>query len=93
MCRAEHLNYLRIREWQELEAQLRAGRQAARARAIGRGRATSRDEDGIHQALLAGLLSHVGLRDPERRDYLGARNTRFSVFPGLRAVPEAAAAA
>ena len=40
------------------------------------------DEDAVHQALLAGLLSHVGLRDPERRDYLGARGTRFSVFPG-----------
>ena len=32
--------------------------------------------------MLAGLLSHVGLRDPEKRDYLGARNTRFSIFPG-----------
>ncbi len=40
------------------------------------------DADGIHQALLAGLLSHIGLRDPEKRDYLGARNARFSIFPG-----------
>ena len=43
----------------------------------------------MHQALLAGLLSHIGLRrDPDRRDpedrgeYLGARGARFAVFPG-----------
>ena len=40
------------------------------------------DADGIHQALLSGLLSHIGMRDPERRDYLGARGTRFAIFPG-----------
>ncbi len=40
------------------------------------------DADGIHQALLSGLLSHIGLRDRDRRDYLGARGTRFSIFPG-----------
>ncbi len=87
MCRNEHLNYLRIREWQELEAQLRQGAKqlglATKARQRRAGEAEEAvDEDGIHQALLAGLLSHVGLRDPERRDYLGARNARFSVFPG-----------
>ena len=32
--------------------------------------------------MLSGLLSHIGLRDPEKRDYLGARNARFSIFPG-----------
>ncbi|HET6625787.1 MAG TPA: ATP-dependent RNA helicase HrpA [Nocardioidaceae bacterium] len=84
MCKAEFLNYLRIREWQDLESQLR---QAARqlkldVRGAGDAVAESWDEDGIHQALLSGLLSHIGLRDPDRRDYLGARNARFSIFPG-----------
>ncbi len=80
MCRAEFLNYLRVREWQELEAQLR---QVAKQLRLTVGKpADEPDADGIHQALLSGLLSHVGLRDPERRDYLGARNTRFSIFPG-----------
>ncbi|HET7691048.1 MAG TPA: ATP-dependent RNA helicase HrpA [Nocardioidaceae bacterium] len=79
MCRADHLNYLRIREWQELEAQLR--QIAKQLRMEGRP-AESPDEDAVHQSLLAGLLSHIGLRDPDRRDYLGARNARFSVFPG-----------
>ncbi|QNN52428.1 ATP-dependent RNA helicase HrpA [Nocardioides mesophilus] len=80
MCRAEYLNYLRIREWQDLESQLR---QVAKQLKLDVGRpADEVDADGVHQSLLAGLLSHVGLRDPDRRDYLGARSTRFSIFPG-----------
>ncbi len=84
MCRAEYLNYLRIREWQELESQLR---QIARQNGMDVGRSPGRgegapDEDAIHRSLLSGLLSHIGLRDPDRRDYLGARNTRFAIFPG-----------
>lgn len=83
MCRSEYLNYLRIREWQDLESQLRQAVKQLDLRVpppAAEGEAV--DEDGIHQALLSGLLSHVGLRDAERRDYLGARNTRFSIFPG-----------
>src|SRR3954453_10383239 len=80
MCRAEYLNYLRIREWQELESQLR---QVAKQLDLEVGEpADDPDADGIHQYLLSGLLSHIGLRDPARRDYLGARNARFSIFPG-----------
>jgi len=88
MCRDEHLNYLRIREWQELEAQLRQtakqlGLDTSRPpRGEEAGGEAEVDEDGVHQALLSGLLSHIGLRDAERRDYLGARNARFSIFPG-----------
>jgi len=79
MCRGDHLNYLRIREWQELEQQLR---QIAKQLKMEGHPAQAPDEDAVHQSLLAGLLSHIGLRDQDRRDYLGARNTRFSVFPG-----------
>ncbi len=98
MCRAEYLNYLRVREWQELESQLR---RTAKQLGLTVPKAPRGDEepdaDGIHQALLSGLLSHIGLRDPDpplRRGsgqatgsgqggrYLGARNARFSIFPG-----------
>ena len=83
MCREEHLNYLRVREWQDFESQLR---QVAKQVGLKTGHATGEseglDEDGIHQALLSGLLSHIGLRDGDRRDYLGARGTRFAIFPG-----------
>ena len=84
MCRSEFLNYLRVREWQELESQLRRTAKQLDLASTGAtsGAPDEVDADGVHQALLAGLLSHIGLRDPEKRDYLGARGTRFSVFPG-----------
>ncbi len=82
-CREEHLNYLRVREWQEFESQLR---QVAKQVGLKPGRPAGAedavDADAVHQALLSGLLSHIGLRDAEKRDYLGARGTRFSIFPG-----------
>ena len=57
------------------------GGQAGRAQVRAR-RPDVPDADGIHQALLSGLLSHIGLRDTDRRDYLGARGARFAIFPG-----------
>jgi ATP-dependent helicase HrpA len=77
-CRAQYLNYLRIREWQDLVAQIRdvlRGLDIAWSSAPG-------DSDAIHRALLTGLLSQVGLYDDRRRDYLGARGARFVIFPG-----------
>ncbi|PZS28641.1 MAG: ATP-dependent RNA helicase HrpA, partial [Pseudonocardiales bacterium] len=78
MCRDEFLHYLRIREWQDLVGQLRS---------IARGldiveSAEPASASQIHTALLAGLLSHVGLREASSRDYLGARNSRFVLAPG-----------
>ena len=40
------------------------------------------DADAVHQSLLAGLLSHVGVRDEQKREYAGARGTRFGISPG-----------
>ena len=86
MCRREFLNYLRVREWQDFESQLR---QVCKEMEIKVGQpADNPDADGIHQALLSGLLSHIGMleeREKERRgprEYLGARGARFAVFPG-----------
>lgn len=76
--RDEFLHYLRIREWQDLHAQLR---QAAR----NAGLTTNDDEpdpDKIHIAVLSGLLSQIGLKEGETREYLGARGAHFMVFPG-----------
>lgn len=84
MCKAEYLHYLRVREWQDLCAQLR---QIARTVGItAETREVSTDDahirELVHRSVLAGLLSHIGLRDPEKRDYLGARGLRFAIFPG-----------
>ena len=75
LCRTEFLNYLRVREWQDLYGQLR---QIVRPGPP----APEADPLKVHTALLAGLLSHVGLKDPAKQEYLGARGTRFGIFPG-----------
>ncbi|MDF0532123.1 ATP-dependent RNA helicase HrpA [Tsukamurella sp. 8F] len=82
-CQREFLHYVRIREWQDLHGQLR---QICRDLGwdvpnLATPEAGAKLGD-IHQALLAGLLSHIGLREGESREFLGARNTRFLVFPG-----------
>jgi ATP-dependent helicase HrpA len=86
LCRADHLNYLRVREWQDLDAQLRQVAKQIGLDTHRRRRADAAPDqapsEAIHRALLSGLLSHIGLRDSERRDYLGARGTRFAIFPG-----------
>ncbi|MFG2009504.1 ATP-dependent RNA helicase HrpA [Micromonospora sp. NPDC048868] len=91
MCKAEYLNYLRVREWQDIVSQLR---QVLRTPEEGR---PTRDGGGrrggadlpeeidtpkVHQSLLAGLLSHVGLKDAQKHEYLGARGAKFALFPG-----------
>jgi ATP-dependent helicase HrpA len=96
MCRREYLNYLRVREWQDFESQLRQVCRELKIQLGKGGIATVPDADSIHQALLSGLLSHIGvLEERERpasgdrrrgprgpREYLGARGTRFAIFPG-----------
>lgn len=93
MCHREYINYLRIREWQDLFAQLREmGRTANIHASGGRDINASAHEVDIHKSLLSGLLSHVGVKEEREKDskgrnrgpreYLGARGTKFAIFPG-----------
>ena len=93
MCHREFINYLRIREWQDLFAQLREmGRTANIHASGGRDINASAHEVDIHKSLLSGLLSHVGVKEEREKDskgrnrgpreYLGARGTKFAIFPG-----------
>jgi ATP-dependent helicase HrpA len=91
MCRADFLNYLRVREWQDLQGQLQ--------RLVGDLGVTvsssSTERIRLHASLLAGLLSQIGMKTEPvrpaasapsgrrpRAEYLGARNARFAIFPG-----------
>ena len=81
LCRAEFLNYLRVREWQDIYAQLR---QVARTLnlSLNEDREDVAPGQNVHTALLSGLLSHIGLKDTDKREYLGARGAKFAIFPG-----------
>ncbi len=98
MCRAEYLNFLRVREWEDLNEQLKTV-----CRDLGMSRnAEPAGVDRVHLAVLSGLLSHVGLLDERTtakpgdkrpadkrrrgpREYLGARGSRFAISPGSAA--------
>ncbi len=82
MCKSEFLNYLRIREWQDIYTQLRTVAKQLGVTIEEPHPDAEPDADRIHQSLLAGLLSHIGLYDVEKREYGGARGARFAVFPG-----------
>ncbi|ASF06213.1 hypothetical protein NBRGN_054_00050 [Nocardia brasiliensis NBRC 14402] len=64
----------------------RRGRRGDRPQAAGSAALESEDMPwdsvSIHQALLAGMLSHIGVREAESREFLGARNAKFMIFPG-----------
>ena len=90
MCRADFLNYLRVREWQDLQGQLQrlAGELGVTVSS------SSAERSRWHVSLLAGLLSQIGMKTEApapgnpgggrrpRAEYLGARNARFAIFPG-----------
>ncbi len=78
MCRDEYLNHRRIREWQDVRAQLR---EVCDDLGLARNRAAA-DPDAMHRSLLAGLLSQVGTKDPDSHEYRGARGARFAINPG-----------
>jgi ATP-dependent helicase HrpA len=94
LCRADYLNYLRVREWQDLQGQL----QSLAADLGVSVDSFSPERTVVHVSLLAGLLSQIGMKiepagasasargaGPRRRpraEYLGARDARFAIFPG-----------
>jgi ATP-dependent helicase HrpA len=78
MCKREFLNWTRINEWFDLNRQLT---EQAREEKLSFSREPA-SYDQVHQALLAGLLSHVGLKNPEDHGYTGPRSRAFHIFPG-----------
>ena len=80
LCKECHVSAPRMQEWRDLHRQLNVAlvEQGVRASACGE---LAQARDGVHQALLTGSLSLVGLRG-QRFEYLGARGQQFFLFPG-----------
>ena len=78
LCRREFLNYQRVREWQDVASQLR---QVGREMGV-HPNTEPAETEVVHRALLSGLLSHVGLWDSLRQDYLGARSSHWAIARG-----------
>lgn len=77
-CREEFLHVARIREWQDLHAQLReaVGDEGLEAND------TPAEPHAIHRAVLAGLLTQIGVARSDRAGYDGTRGSRFVLWPG-----------
>jgi ATP-dependent helicase HrpA len=87
LCRENFLNYNRMREWEDIYDQLvRVMKELELAP-----NAQPASADAIHRALLPGLLSRIGMWNPESRIYIGARQTKFFIHPssGLAKKPPA----
>ncbi len=75
-CQTHFLSFMRMREWRDVHRQLHLI-----SRQLGLHETSEPAEyDALHKSLLAGLLSQIGMRQ-ENREYLGARNRRFHLFP------------
>ncbi len=72
LCQRHFLSWNRVQEWHDIHTQLRLQMHEMGFR---ENQAKGSFEE-IHRALLTGLLSNIGFKD-ERREYLGARNSRF----------------
>ncbi|WP_119395554.1 ATP-dependent RNA helicase HrpA [Salinibius halmophilus] len=76
-CKAEFINYLRVREWHDIYRQLKQS-----VLQLGfKLNQTPPDYQQLHTSLLSGLLSHVAMLD-EKRSYKAARNRQCMIFPG-----------
>lgn len=80
MCKREFLSFMRMREWRDIHSQLSI---ACRQQKLRTPRSIPEEENynGVHRALLAGLLGNIA-QHQEDRDYLGARNRKMQIFPG-----------
>lgn len=77
LCKKEFLSYLRLREWRDVHHQL-----CVAVKDLGiRVNSEPANYESVHKALLTGLLGNLGFNH-EEREYLGARNRKFAIFPG-----------
>ncbi|MGB0467176.1 MAG: ATP-dependent RNA helicase HrpA [Pontibacterium sp.] len=76
-CQKQFLSYMKMREWRDIHRQLHL---------ICKQQGYTENTDdadyvSLHKSLLAGLLSQMGFKQ-DNKEYLGAHNKRFHIFPG-----------
>ena len=76
-CKSQFINYMRVREWQDVYQQLNQHLKEMDFKL----NKEPADYAIIHQAIITGMLSHIGELNKDR-DYQGARNRVFTLFPG-----------
>jgi ATP-dependent helicase HrpA len=76
-CRENFLSFMRMREWQELRRQLDDLTEELKLPV----NQVPAEYGDLHQAILTGFLGGIGMLD-EKREYEGARGTRFVIAPG-----------
>lgn len=81
LCRSEYLNYVRVREWFDVHRQL-----GSLVKIDKKGSDAAADPDAVHRALLAGLLSHIGIVD--ERTVTGSATGRSAGKPDKRRITE-----
>ena len=75
--RARFLSPVRLQEWHDLHAQLQTTCRSLQLRVA----ETPASYAALHTALLTGLPTHMGLRQPPKVQYLGCGGRRFRIHP------------
>jgi ATP-dependent helicase HrpA len=76
-CRTHFISWMRMREWIDTCNQIK--RMLSNLK-LGLNTTTASYEQ-IHRSLLTGFLANIGVKN-EGKEFLGARNKKFTVFPG-----------
>lgn len=78
-CKKNFISWMRMREWIDTHNQIKRMLSNLKLTL----NTTTASYDAIHRSLLAGLLANIGFKN-EDKEYLGARNKKFNVFPGSK---------
>lgn len=88
LCQAEFIHYMRVREWMDLVRQLLTVIQDLSWKVPNLPHirdldidAAALNEEAVHRSVLAGLITHIGMREGSSRQFTGTRNSHFVVHP------------
>lgn len=76
-CKQNFISWMRMREWIDTFNQIKRMLLELKISL----NTTPASDEQIHRSLLIGLLENIGFKD-EAKEFTGARNKKFTVFPG-----------